>query len=90
MKKNKKKVYVGLAADIMHEGHINILKVAKECVITLPNFGNWELRSGLFAGKMPSSDRLPAKWYETKNIHLCTIAEFEELCDSNGYNIKHF
>ena len=66
----------------------NILKVANECVITLPNFGNWELRSDLFAGKMPSSDQLPAKWYETKNIHLCTIADFEELCDSNRYNIK--
>ena len=66
----------------------NILKVANECVITLPNFGNWELRSSLFTGKMPSSDRLPAKWYETKNIHLCTIADFEELCDSNRYNIK--
>ena len=41
----------------------NILKVANECVITLPNFGNWELRLGILNGKMPSSDQLPAKWY---------------------------
>ncbi len=44
----------------------NILQVANECVITLPNFGNWELRAGLLKGKMPSSSQLPAKWYETR------------------------
>ena len=66
----------------------NILQVAKECVITLPNFGNWELRAGLLKGKMPSSVQLPAKWYETKNLHLCTIADFEELCDAESFNIK--
>ena len=66
----------------------NILEVAKECVITLPNFGNWELRTGLLKGKMPSSSQLPAKWYETKNLHLCTIADFEELCKSEQFNIK--
>ena len=52
----------------------NILKVANECVITLPNFGNWELRLGILNGKMPSSAQLPAKWYETKNLHLCTLS----------------
>ena len=66
----------------------NILKVANECVITLPNFGNWELRAGLLRGKMPSSVQLPAKWYETKNLHLCTIADFEELCVDESFNIK--
>jgi len=66
----------------------NILKVANECVITLPNFGNWELRVGLLKGKMPSSAQLPAKWYETKNLHLCTIADFEELCREESFNIK--
>ena len=66
----------------------NILKVANECVITLPNFGNWELRLGLLKGKMPSSAQLPAKWYETKNLHLCTIADFEDLCAEESFNIK--
>ena len=66
----------------------NILKVANECVITLPNFGNWELRLGILNGKMPSSDQLPAKWYETKNLHLCTIADFEELCGEESFIIK--
>ena len=66
----------------------NILKVANECVITLPNFGNWELRLGILNGKMPSSAQLPAKWYETKNLHLCTIADFEELCREESFAIK--
>ena len=64
-----------------------ILGVASQCVITLPNFGNWELRTGLLTGKMPSSSQLPAKWYETENIHLCTIADFEELCKTEAFNI---
>jgi methionine biosynthesis protein MetW len=66
----------------------NILKVANECVITLPNFGNWELRLGILNGKMPSSSQLPAKWYETKNLHLCTITDFEELCHEESFAIK--
>ena len=66
----------------------NILQVANEGVITLPNFGNWELRLGLLKGKMPSSAQLPAKWYETKNLHLCTIADFEDLCAEESFNIK--
>ena len=65
----------------------NILEVANQCVITLPNFGNWELRTGLLKGKMPSSTKLPAKWYETKNVHMCTIADFEELCAIENFNI---
>jgi methionine biosynthesis protein MetW len=65
----------------------NILEVANQCVITLPNFGNWELRTGLLKGKMPSSATLPAKWYETKNVHMCTIADFEELCATENFNI---
>ena len=58
------------------------------CVFTLPNFGNWELRAGLLRGKMPSSVQLPAKWYETKNLHLSTNADFEELCVEEYFNIK--
>ena len=65
----------------------NILEVANQCVITLPNFGNWELRAGLLKGKMPSSTKLPAKWHETKNVHMCTIADFEELCATENFNI---
>ena len=66
----------------------NILNVSNECVITLPNFGNWELRLGILNGKMPSSAQLPAKWYETKNLHLCTIADFETLCGDESFIIK--
>jgi methionine biosynthesis protein MetW len=41
----------------------------------------------LLKGKMPSSTQLPAKWYETTNVHLCTIADFEELCETEHFNI---
>ena len=47
---------------------------------TLKNFGYWKIRLLMMAGRMPVSSRLPSKWYETKNIHLCTIKDFEELC----------
>ena len=70
----------------------DILKVSKRCIITIPNFGYWKIRFGLFNGRMPISKRLPNKWYETKNIHLCTIKDFEELCLNNELKIieKHF
>ena len=49
-------------------------------MVSIPNFGYWKIRLLMMAGRMPVSSRLPSKWYETKNIHLCTIKDFEELC----------
>ena len=57
----------------------NILNISK-CIVTLPNFAHWSCRLDLFLGKMPVTKNLPVPWYETKNIHLCTIKDFEELC----------
>ena len=51
-----------------------------QCIVTLPNFAHWSCRLDLFLGKMPVTKNLPVPWYETKNIHLCTIKDFEELC----------
>ena len=59
---------------------IDLLDVATTCVVSIPNFGYWKIRLLMMAGRMPVSSRLPSKWYETKNIHLCTIKDFEELC----------
>ena len=58
----------------------NILNISNRCIVTLPNFAHWSCRLDLFLGKMPVTKNLPVPWYETKNIHLCTIKDFEELC----------
>ena len=58
----------------------NILNISNKCIVTLPNFAHWSCRLDLFLGKMPVTKNLPVPWYETKNIHLCTIKDFEELC----------
>ena len=57
-------------------------------ILTEQKSVNWELRLGILNGKMPSSAQLPAKWYETKNLHLCTIADFEELCSDESFVVK--
>ena len=60
----------------------NILNISNKCIVTLPNFAHWSCRLDLFLGKMPVTKNLPVPWYETKNIHLCTIKDFEELCSN--------
>ena len=58
-----------------------MLRVGRECVVTLPNFGHWRCRLNLAAtGRMPVSKHLPHRWYDTPNIHLCTFNDFEALC----------
>ena len=57
-----------------------MLELSKRCVVTLPNLGYWRCRINLASGKMPITPELPSSWYETENIHLCTIKDFENLC----------
>ncbi|RLA13661.1 MAG: methionine biosynthesis protein MetW [Gammaproteobacteria bacterium] len=62
-----------------------MLRIGKQGIVTLPNFGHWRCRVqlGLF-GRMPVSSALPAAWYETQNLHLCSLSDFDQLCtDSN-------
>jgi len=60
---------------------LEMLRVGRQCVVTFPNFGHWRSRLQLtFSGRMPVSDFLPYDWYNTPNIHFCTVADFEELC----------
>jgi len=55
-------------------------RVAARLVVSLPNFAHWKLRAALaLKGKMPVTDALPYQWYDTPNIHLCTIGDFERL-----------
>ena len=63
-----------------------MLQLSKRCVVTVPNLGYWRCRINLASGKMPVTPELPSSWYETENIHLCTIKDFEKLCSDK--NIK--
>ena len=64
-----------------------MLKLSNKCIVTLPNFGYWKCRLALLAGKMPVTPSLPSSWYETENLHLCTISDFEKLCSDSGFII---
>jgi len=65
-----------------------MMRVGSEGIVTFPNFGNWRARLQLaFGGKMPVTKTLPNEWYNTPNIHLCTIKDFEQLCRTLGFEI---
>ena len=66
-----------------------MLELSKRCVVTLPNLGYWRCRINLASGKMPITPELPSSWYETENIHLCTIKDFENLCLKENIRIKN-
>lgn len=57
-----------------------ILRVGRRAIVTFPNFGHWRVRTQLLAGHMPLTPALPAQWYDSPNIHLCTVRDFETLC----------
>ena len=64
-----------------------MLKLSNQCVVTLPNLGYWRCRMDLVSGKMPVTPNLPSSWYETENVHLCTINDFEKLCSDESFVI---
>lgn len=67
---------------------LDMLRVAKQAVITFPNFAHWKSRYYLgLKGLMPVSETLPHQWYDTPNIHLCTFKDFDKLCADNGIRI---
>ncbi len=67
-----------------------MLRVGKESIITFPNFGHWQARLHLLMrGRMPVSKLMPYNWYDTPNIHFCTVADFESLCAAEGIQILH-
>ena len=79
---------------------IEMLRIGKTCIISIPNFGYWKYRAQiLFFGVMPAAKGLSEPWYSTENIHLCTIKDFIKLCEllnisinkafrSSNYSIK--
>jgi len=65
-----------------------MLRVGRQGIVTFPNFAYWRNRLQIaFNGKMPVSEELPYKWYDTPNIHLCTIRDFSRLCAELGFHI---
>lgn len=65
-----------------------MLRIGREGIVTFPNFGHWRCRLMLgIAGHMPVSGLMPYTWYNTPNIHFCTVKDFEELCHEKGIRI---
>ena len=65
-----------------------MLRVGREAIITFPNFGHWRVRAYLgLKGRMPVSSTLPYEWYNTPNIHLCTVQDFETHCRKSNIRI---
>jgi len=63
-------------------------RIGRRAVVSLPNFGNWRIRLQLlWTGRMPVTRSLDQKWYDTPNIHLCTVRDFVALCDELGFHI---
>jgi methionine biosynthesis protein MetW len=66
-----------------------LVRIGRRAIVSFPNFGFWRIRLKLsITGRMPVSDLLPNPWYETPNIHLCTIRDFVALCDEIGVGVE--
>ena len=64
-----------------------MLRVGKTVIVTFPNFGHWRVRWALLRGAMPVTPSLPEQWFNTPNIHLCTVKDFEALCAKRHWKI---
>jgi methionine biosynthesis protein MetW len=65
-----------------------LLRVGKKAVVTIPNFGHWRVRFNLlFKGTMPITNSLPNDWYNTPNIHMCTIKDFFKFSKKINFKI---
>tara|TARA_Y100000310_G_C20507916_1_gene727333 strand:- start:160 stop:756 length:597 start_codon:yes stop_codon:yes gene_type:complete len=66
----------------------DLLKVANKAIVTIPNFGYWKVRLHLFIkGTMPVTKHLPNEWYNTPNLHMCTIKDFYNFCKKRNINL---
>ena len=66
-----------------------ITRIGKTSIVTIPNFGHWKSRlSLLIKGRMPVTSPLPESWYATPNIHLCTLSDFEILCNELSITVE--
>ena len=66
---------------------LDMLRVGQEVIVTFPNFGYWRNRMQITLGQMPVSKTLPYQWFDTPNVHLCTINDFDEFCSNHNIDI---
>ena len=67
----------------------DLLRIGKSVIISIPNFGYWKVRTSLlFFGKMPVTKTLPNSWYNTPNLHMCTIKDLFDFCQKKRIKIK--
>jgi methionine biosynthesis protein MetW len=67
----------------------HMLRIGRRAIVSFPNFGHWRIRAQLgFRGRMPVTENLSNPWYETPNIHFCTIADFINLVETLGARIE--
>src|SRR5262245_52492544 len=67
----------------------HMLRIGQRAVVSFPNFGHWRIRLQImFGGHMPRTDNLPYSWYDTPNIHFCTIKDFRALCEQSGAKME--
>jgi methionine biosynthesis protein MetW len=64
-----------------------MLRVGREAIVSFPNFGQWSHRVQVLAGRMPVSKSLPYQWYNTPNVHLCTVADFDAFCEKRAFHV---
>ncbi|MBF0631966.1 MAG: methionine biosynthesis protein MetW [Magnetococcales bacterium] len=65
-----------------------MLRVGKKIIVSFPNFGHWNIRLKLLvSGRMPKTPMLPHEWFDTPNIRMCTVLDFQDLCRQMGINI---
>jgi methionine biosynthesis protein MetW len=67
----------------------HLVRIGRRAIVSFPNFGHWRIRLSLVTtGRMPTTPALAHPWYETPNIHLCTILDFVALCEELGITIE--
>ena len=64
-----------------------MLRVGHEVIVTFPNFGYWRNRLQIINGNMPVSKTLPYQWFNTPNVHLCTINDFDQFCKNHKITV---
>ena len=66
----------------------DLTRIAKQAIVSFPNFGYWKNRLQIaLGGHMPVSERMPYQWYNTPNIHWCTLQDFDALCAKNRIRV---
>jgi methionine biosynthesis protein MetW len=67
----------------------HMLRIARHAIVSFPNFGHWKIRAQVaIGGHMPRTDNLPYAWWDSPNIHFCTIKDFRDLCEVTGAKME--